>query len=344
MESNSHNATGPKSPKSPTTPSRKRRADSMSVDEPTFDKMMKQEEQQEEQRMQMQRQIQQMQRQIERQEQQLRQARQETSKLMCAMDMTRTCERQRCSHFKGPTGNPGTYIYCCAYTAPTMALSVMFLDHYGITSTAQLDQALTAHEIMGPDCKTPLTHVALANGINEVMGHIWSHHRLHGTGIDAWIVDTPQHHLFETELYPGANLLSFYEPAQTQTVHHSFVYVSLADPSTCFVIDSWGAATARRNLEMRRFATAEVGAALLQINTTATDPSEIMKRIFSDPVPGGSCHNKLIVVTLKRSAIKVLIDTQFKVGCSGTGRFGGTKGRRTKSRRTKSRRTNHHKM
>jgi len=263
---------------------------------------------------------------------QMRQRDQEISKLRCAMDMTRACERQRCAHFRGHTGFGGA-IHCCAYTAPTMAISVMFLDHYGITSTAQLDDRLTRRLIFSPDC-TPLTHVALTNGINEVVGHIWSHHRLHGTGIDAWIVDHPMHHLFEAVLHPGANMLSFYDPAQNQTVHHSFVYVSRTDPTVCFAIDSWGAATACRDLVMRQLATADVVAALLQINTSA-DPSAIMQRIFLDPVPGGSCHSQLYVVTLKPAVMRAVIDTQFKVGCRGFSRFGGKKTKRRNTHRAK---------
>jgi len=258
---------------------------------------------------------------------QIQQQEEEMSKLRCAMDMTRMCEQQRCVHFKGHTGFGGA-IHCCAYTAPTMAISVMFLDHTGITSTAQLNDRLTRQLIQSPDC-TPLTQLALTNGINEVVGHIWSHHRWYGTGIDAWIVDHPMHHLFEAVLHPGVNMLSFYDPAQNQTVHHSFVYVSRTDPAVCFVIDSWGAATACRDLVMRQLATADVIAALLQINTSA-DPSEIMERIFLDPVAGGSCHSRLHVVTLKPAVMRELVDTQFKVGCRGSSLYGG--GKRTKRR------------
>jgi len=264
----------------------------------------------------------------------------EISMLECAMIMTRTCERQRAAHFKiTPTRDPTLeYIFCCAYTAPTMAVSVMFLQYFGITTLDEYEHKLTDGQIIGPSC-TPLTNAAVCNGINEVMGHIWSHHYLHGTGIDVWIQQ--RYDFFESVLEVGVNLISFVDPAKNKTVHHSLIYISTVNPAICYIIDSWCSDDkCMRDLEMREFETAAVLSVLIQINSVAVDdPSRMMIEFFSDPVPGGSCHSRLQVVKLKKEVILELINTQFPLGCAGISKFGGKKNKRTQKRRYKYTRT-----
>jgi len=257
----------------------------------------------------------------------------EISMLECAMSMTRICERQRPALFRKRTGNPMIkYIFCCAYTAPTMAVSVMFLQHFGITTLAEFEDKLIHEQIIGPSC-TPLTNAAVCNGINEVMGNIWSHHFEHGTGIDAWIQRRP-YDFFESVLEAGVNLISFFDPALNQTVHHSLIYVSTVNPEICYIIDSWCSDDyCMRDLEMRQFDTAAVLFVLRRINVV-DDPSRMMIEFFLDPVWGGSCHSRLQVVKLKRGVILELINTQFPLGCAGISRFGGKK-KRTQKRRHK---------
>jgi len=267
----------------------------------------------------------------------------EITKLQCAVAITYECDSRRPSHFKGPIGGTSDpYIHCCAYTAPTMAISVAFLEHFSITSLDQLNSMLVNGELTVSDGITPLTLDTLTKGINEVVGHIFSHHWSLGTGIDDWIrnsLDSPQqqHHLFEIELHIGINLLSFYDPEEDYTVHHSFVYVSRTDPSRCCVVDSWAAIDNTcyvcRDLQMRQWLTAEVINALIQIND-ANDPSEIMQRIFLDPVSGGSCYSELDVVALKPSVINDLINRHFMMGVSGYTAFGRKKSKHKQNKQT----------
>lgn len=263
----------------------------------------------------------------------------EISMLECAMTMTRKCDRQRAAHFKiTPTRDPTLeYIFCCAYTAPTMAVSVMFLQYFGITTLAEYEHKLTDQKIVGPSC-TPLTDAAVCNGINEVMGHIWSHHYLHGTGIDVWIQQRP-YDFFESVLEVGVNLISFFDPVKNATVHHSLIYISTVNPAICYIIDSWCSDDyCMRDLEMRQFETAVVLSVLIQINSV-DDPSRMMIEFFSDPVRDGSCHKRLQVVKLKKEVILELINTQFPLGCAGISKFGGKKNKRTQKRRYKYTRT-----
>jgi hypothetical protein len=48
-----------------------------------------------------------------------------------------------------------------------------------------------------------------------------------------------------------------------------------------------------------------------------------MLRVFLDPVPNGSCHEKLRVVKLKKRVVQGLINTQFLAGSKGDSKFGG---------------------
>ena len=245
----------------------------------------------------------------------------ENSMLDCAMMMTRICERQRMDHFTGPTSNPNAYIFCCAYTAPTMMVSVMFLEHFGIASPEKLDYQLTHQQLLGPDKQTPLRFESVCSGINEVMGNMWSHHALYNVGIDVWLSMSSS--LFESNLDLGVNMVSFVDDASNLTVHHAFIYVSLVYRDTCYIVDSWCSTDMHmRNLVKREWRTAEVVAALDIINT-GVDPSEIMKRVFLDPVPDGSCNDTLRVVKLKKTVVQGLINTQFSMGSKGNSNFGG---------------------
>ena len=251
----------------------------------------------------------------------------ENSMLDCAMIMTRRCERQRTTHFRGPTSSQNPYIVCCAYTAPTMMVSVMFLEHFKITSTEKLDDRLTHQQLLGPD-KTSLKFESVCSGINEVMGHIWSHHYRHNVGIDAWLSREEEDELSESSLFEsrfdlGVNMVSFVDDASKLTVHHAFIYVSRVDRDTCYIVDSWCSPEMyTRDLVKRQLPTDAVLAALHTINRI-DDPSEIMLRVFLDPVPGGSCHDKLRVVKLKKTVVQGLINTQFLAGSKGQSRFGG---------------------
>jgi hypothetical protein len=243
----------------------------------------------------------------------------ENSMLDCAMIMTRHCERERTTHFRGPTGSQIPYIVCCAYTAPTMTVAVMFLEHFEITSTEKLDDRLTHQQLLGPDKKTPLAFKSVCSGINEVMGNMWSHHYRHNVGIDAWL---SRDELFESRLDPGVNMVSFVDVASNLTVHHAFIYVSQVDRATCYIVDSWCSNDMCRDLVKRQHTTDDVVAALNSINI-GIDPSDIMLRVFLDPVEGGSCHDQLRVVKLKKSVVQGIIDTMFPAGFKGFSRFGG---------------------
>ena len=249
----------------------------------------------------------------------------ENSMLECAMMMTRHCERQRTTHFRGPTSSQNPYIVCCAYTAPTMMVSVMFLEHFGIASPEKLDYQLTHQQLLGPDKQTPLRFESVCSGINEVMGNMWSHHSVHHVGIDVWLSsDRLSSSLFEFILDPGVNMVSFVDDESNLTVHHAFIYVSKVDQATCYIVDSWCSTNmmCTRDLVKREWRTAEVVAALGIIND-GRDPSEIMRRVFLDPDPDGSCHDKLRVVKLKKTVVQGLINTQFSMGSKGNSKFGG---------------------
>jgi len=262
--------------------------------------------------------------------------------LECAVAMTRVCERMRSRHFTKRTSNPNTeYIFCCAYTAPTIAISILFLQHYGITRATQLESMLNQHQLLDPNC-TPLTPESVCNGINEVMGNIWSHHYEHGTGIDTWI-QQHRYNFFDNTLDIGVNLVSFVDTASNSTAHHSMIYVSAVTPEICYIIDSWcSVCYIRRDLAIRQFNTADVVSALRQINTT-DNPSQIMIDVFLDPVPGGSCNSRMQVVKLSMAVIQELINTQFRVGCAGVSRFGGGKNKRTHKRNHKRTHKRNHK-
>jgi|UniRef100_A0A6C0M494 hypothetical protein len=255
----------------------------------------------------------------------------EVSMLECAMRMTRVCEKKRSSLFKNiTTGDPNAkYIYCCAYTAPAITVSIMFLQYYNITSIKQLDDMLNDRKLLGQDC-IELNHDLVCNGINEVTGHIWSHHYDYGTGIDQWINDPT---LFDDNPEMGVNLVSFFDVELNATVHHSMIYVSLVNPEICYIIDSWSSnCNITRDLTMRQLKTADVMSAISEI-MFSPDPSRIMTDVFLDPVPGGSCKSPLQVIKLNRDVIYNTIITHFGPGCRGESRFVGGKIKRTHKRR-----------
>ena len=142
-------------------------------------------------------------------------------------------------------------------------------------------------------------------------------------GIDAWLT---RDELFETRLDAGVNMVSFVDDAidgPNKTVHHAFIYVSEVDRDTCYIVDSWCSTDMfTRDLVKRQLPTAAVVAALNSINI-GSDPSDIMLRVFLDPVPGGSCHEQLRVVKLKTAVVQGLINTQFFRGTQGQSKFGG---------------------
>jgi len=254
-------------------------------------------------------------------------------------------------HFTGITGNRGiNYSVCCAYTAPAVAISIMWLEQHNIRNIDEFNTMLSKNEILSPRGNNPLTGQTMCQGINESMAPIWSHHSHKNTGINIWLSkDQDYFNYFDVQfaqgdkviLDPGINHISFTDE-QINSIHHSLIYVSKVRDD-CYIIDSWCSDDFCRKLTRRIHKTQDVIDALSAINANGkqdgftydqkqianTITGDLMIKYFQDPVVGGSCRKPLQIFKLNNTAIKRFMEVNYPHGVHGEFKYGGKKIKRT---------------
>lgn len=269
--------------------------------------------------------------------------------LDCAIYITQECVKKR--HFTGITGNRGiNYSVCCAYTAPAVAISIMWLEQHNIRNIDEFNTMLSKNEILSPRGNNPLTGQTMCQGINESMAPIWSHHSHKNTGINIWLSkDQDYFNYFDVQfaqgdkviLDPGINHISFTDE-QINSIHHSLIYVSKVRDD-CYIIDSWCSDDFCRKLTRRIHKTQDVIDALSAINANGkqdgftydqkqianTITGDLMIKYFQDPVVGGSCRKPLQIFKLNNTAIKRFMEVNYPHGVHGEFKYGGKKIKRT---------------
>ena len=244
--------------------------------------------------------------------------------LQTAVQLCELCDQSLSSQYTGPTGN-GISIYACGYTAPLMAIAVMFLNHYGITELETIPRISV--QLTSGQC-VQLTRHILTAGFNQATGYLWNLHGDRGVGIDQLIQSQSQ--VFTDKLVTGVNVISFADPDRNMlSVHHSFIYIPTSISEHCYVVDSWGDVRAYRTLRIRKYSKREILRVLETINrlTNSVEDTAILRDLminyFEDPVPGGSGFRKLIVCALDPRFIDQIVQQHFLEGCSGKIDFGG---------------------
>jgi hypothetical protein len=281
--------------------------------------------------------------------------------LECAIYITQECEKKR--HFTGITGNVDRdYIFCCAYTAPVLAIAIMWLEQHNIRNIDEFNAMLSKNEILSPRGNNPLTGQTMCQGINESIAPIWSHHYHKKTGIDIWLSkDQDYFNYFDVQfaqgdkviLDPGINLISFTNE-QIYSIHHSLIYVSKVVGDYCYIIDSWSSCGFCRKLTRRIHNTQDVVDTLSAINANGKQngftydqkrianniTGDLMIKYFQDPVDGGSCRKPLQVFKLNNTAIKIFMEVNYPHGVHGEFKYGGKKIKRTnKSKKSKTKKS-----
>jgi hypothetical protein len=261
-------------------------------------------------------------------------------KMELAVKLCEYCDIAKQHQYK-VTPFMGSSLTACGYTAPLMAIIVMFLDKYNITDLERMNLSVS-HQ--GTCRKLDLN--LLTNGINQCVGYLWNLHLARGVGIDALILNASP--VFKKELSVGPNVISFVSEETGLSVHHTFIYVTDVPLADYFVVDSWGAPGGYRLPVIRNHAPLEILRVLARINALTNSPggayelNNLMITYFGDPVPGGSRFNKLTCRVLANEFIESITNKYFWNGCAGEMHFGGeykTKKNKTKKNKTKKNKT-----
>ena len=260
--------------------------------------------------------------------------------LQTAVQLCELCDQSLSSQYRGSTGKFSTAITACGYTAPLMAIAVMFLDQYGITDIETIPRINV--QLPSGQC-VQLTREILTAGFNQATGYLWNLHSSSGVGIDELIQNQSQ--VFTDKLVAGVNVISFADPDNNMlSQHHSFIYIPSSISEYCYIVDSWGDERAYRPIRIRKYPKREILRVLETINrlTNSVEDTAILRDLmityFEDPVPGGSGFRKLIVRALDPRFISQIVQQHFLEGCSGKIDFGG-KTKYKKSKKRKSRRS-----
>ena len=256
--------------------------------------------------------------------------------LETALKLLEHCDREKTTQYTRLTG---TSMHACGYTAPGMAVAILFLEKYKIISLDNLSQITVT---VNGQCQ-PLTTELLTIGLNGAIGYLWNLHLTFGVGLDQLIIYKST--ALTDTLYSGVNIVSFTIPIEgtdrRQSVHHSCIYIVPDATEHCFVIDSWGedrnGVHIGRTPSIRRHATQHILQLLQQIKASEGQPlNTLMQQYFGAPL--GSTFTTLDVVSLNQAFLREVATHGFLEACSGTRRFGGRK-RKTKKSKRKGRRT-----
>ena len=246
--------------------------------------------------------------------------------LETAIQLVQVCNAETLRQY---THIQGTSLYACGYTAPGMAIAMLFLEKYGLTS---LDQLSTIQVMVQGQCR-PLTPELLSIGINGAIGYLFNLHYGLGVGLDVLIVGNS--HVLKGTLNPGVNIISFTVPSITipvegsrQSIHHSFIYIVPEATEHCFVVDSWAEKIAGtpnlRPLSIRHHSTEEILRVLMTIKLSQGPAlTALMQQYFG--APPASTFNTVDVVSLDQGFLLEVASHGFLEACSGVRRFGGTR-------------------
>jgi hypothetical protein len=238
--------------------------------------------------------------------------------LNTALQLCNTCDLHKdhqYTHLKNVRASAA-----CGYTAPALAITILFLEHYGINKLEDLNSVFVNET---GKC-IQLTPELLTAGVNAGVGYLWNLHSELGVGLDVIVRD--HSYLLEWDLNRGVNYISFIK--DTYTVHHSIIYMFEND--VCFIMDSWGeyfkdGTTFYRVPSLRKHSTSDVVKYLGYINKYQSFEADalhaVMKHYFL--APEIRSYDKLTVVKLNS---KFLLDTAkqgFFEGCHGVRKWGG---------------------
>ena len=246
--------------------------------------------------------------------------------LQTAIQLLEVCNAETLRQY---THIRATSIYACGYTAPGMAIAMLFLEKYELTSLDQISRIMV--QVQG-QCRS-LTPELLSIGINGAIGYLYNLHYGLGVGLDVLIVG--KSHVLQGVLNPGVNIISFTVPSITipiegsrQSIHHSFIYIVPEATEHCFVVDSWAETIAGtpnlRPLSIRRHSTAEILRVLMTIKLSQGPAlTALMQQYFG--APPASTFNTVDVVSLDQGFLRDIATHGFLEACSGVRRFGGTR-------------------
>ena len=240
--------------------------------------------------------------------------------LQTATQLLEVCDAEAIKQY---TYIRGTSIYACGYTAPGMAIAMLFLEKYGLISLKQIS---TINVVVEGQC-TQLTPELLSIGINGAIGYLYNLHFNLGVGLDVLILSKST--LLTNTLYSGVNIISFTKPIegdQRQSIHHSCIYIVPEATEHCFVIDSW-AETIRDQSYMRRpsiryHSTAEILRILMMIRASQGEAlAALMRHYFIAPLE--TSFQTLDIVSLDQRFLREIATHGFLEACSGVRKFGG---------------------
>jgi len=259
------------------------------------------------------------------------------NQLLSAIKITYFCNQDTREQWKKTTANK---IYACGYTAPTMAISMLFLEHNNVSNISELKAKIPENVsvIIDGTCKTIPRRKYITGGINEATGYLFNHHLMFNAGIDYLVQNTSS--LFTHTINQGVNLISFINPElENYTVHHAFIYL-MTDNIHCFVLDSWcenDDQTQHSRLPVLRIHLVneikEVLKQILELSSSSADEVQhLMQRYFISP--GIKSFRKLIPVVLNQRYLIEVAKHGFYQGCHGRRSWGGKyKTKRKKSKK-----------
>jgi hypothetical protein len=238
--------------------------------------------------------------------------------LNTALQLCNTCDLHKDHQYTHL--NKVRSITACGYTAPALAVTILFLEHYGINKLEDLNSVFINET---GEC-IKLTPELLTAGVNAAVGYLWNLHSGLGVGLD--VIVRSHYHLLKQELQVGVNYISFIK--ENYTVHHSLIYT--LDKDVCFIMDSWGeyfqdGTTFFRVPSIRRHSTSAVVEHLRYINEYQPDQADalhkVMKHYFL--APENRSYDKLMVVVLDHNFLVNIAKQGFFEGCHGVRRWGG---------------------
>lgn len=246
--------------------------------------------------------------------------------LNTALNLCNTCDLHKNNQYTHL--NNGRSITACGYTAPALAITILFLEHYNINKLTDLNSVFVNET---GEC-IKLTPELLTAGVNAGVGYLWNLHSKLGVGLDVIVRD--HSYLLEWDLNRGVNYISFIK--DNYTVHHSIIYKF--DEKVCFIMDSWGeyfqdGTSFFRGPTIRRHSTLDVVEKLGYINQyqrfEADELHKVMKHFFL--APETRSYDKLIVANLNQEFLIHVAKKGFYEGCHGVRKWGGKHVRKRKT-------------
>jgi hypothetical protein len=244
----------------------------------------------------------------------------------------------------------------CSYTAPSMVAAVILLeslskwvskgketklvDEIEVDSNVKYPKITSMQAIRDilPDEIDPglLSDAILpvsrrdffTKAINQSAAYLYTNNSHIGLGINVLIQEQLKGNgiYFQFQfLYPGINLLSFFDPTGYRTIHHSFVYY-LPEENVCILLDSWAQFThMQRPLHLRLHKYEDLIRIIHEINHCTDIPrlNEIMRTIFMGPKTTSITEDSLIVCIMDQSYLYHVVKEQISIGINGVNTLGG---------------------